>query len=243
MRHSADGETRVRQSADRMYAAGQEIWPSGDPWHQHTRREIELFIHQHGRELLASSNSILDAGCGRDSYSWMPDRTTNLDRFYDQVRQKKRAVAGDLEYLPFKSSSFDLVLCIGSVINYVSALEAINELARVSKPGAHLILQFECSSSFEQFGKSSWNAVAHLNRTVNSGRSDDIWIYSPSYIFRALEGAGFRVLRKARFHVVSALLTRLGMDHNRATSAAKYDRFFSWLNLFADNLILLAERV
>jgi SAM-dependent methyltransferase len=243
MRHWGDGRTTVRESANRMYSAGQEIWSSGDLWHQHMRRQIEAFVLRHGKPLLELSPAILDAGCGRDSYSWMPPHTTNLDYFYEQVSEKQHAVVGDVKALPFVPSAFDLVFCIGSVLNYVSAFEAIAELARVCKPGAHLFLQFESSSSFEQIFRSSWNAPAHLNRTVNAGRTDHIWIYSPSYIFDVLKQVGFRVVDSNRFHILPALLTRIGVGHGRAAAIAKSDEFFPWLGLFADNVILLAERI
>jgi SAM-dependent methyltransferase len=235
-------ELVVRQSADRMYSDGQIIWHDFDRWHLHTRAEIEKFIERTGTELLRDARSVLDAGCGRDGYEWMPVRAVSLDRFYEQVRHRSRPTAGDLEALPFADAAFDLVVCVGSVLNYVSALEAINELARVTRKRGHIFLQFETSSSFEQIGRRSWNASAKLNTTVNSDRTDHIWIYSPKYVQSALAAAGFRVIQSRRFHVLSALLTRLGVPHQTAALAARFDRAAWCLNGFADNLIVLAEK-
>lgn len=184
----------------------------------------------------------MDVGCGNDGYAWMPKATVSADKFYEQVANLQRAVVADIESLPFRAGSFDLSFCVGSVINYASALEAISELARVTAKGGHLYLHFETSTSFEQLGRPSWNAQVHLNKTENSFRTDHVWIYAPRFITTILSKAGFRVIAKERFHILSALLVRLGADPNRATQACRFDKIVKWLSGFADNVILLAER-
>ena len=243
MANSESGELIVRRSADQMYSEGQAIWPDSDHWHQHARTEIDKFITTNGRGLLSDAVCILDAGCGRDLYEWMPKHTICIDRYYEQVRHKACAVAGDIESLPFADAKFDLTICIGSVLNYVSALEAINELARVTRSGGRLVLQFETSSSFEQLGKASWRAPTYLNKTINSGRVDHIWIYSPKYVTNALKSAGFRIINAQQFHIMSALLARFGFNHQVASRAARFDRIFWWLGALADNIIVLAEKI
>jgi SAM-dependent methyltransferase len=242
MTFSDDEKSIVSRSADQMYAAGQEIWPPYDRWHLHARNRIEQFILRFRALTLDRCQAILDVGCGRDGYAWTPQDAINLDKFYEQVAQKSRAVVGDLENLPFATASFDLVLCVGSVINYVSAMEAVAELARVTANRGRLFLHFETSTSFEQIGKSSWNALATINRTENSYRTDHVWIYSPQFILKALSDSGFKILAQDRFHILSALLSRCGMEQDRASRAARLDKFFFWLSAFADNIIVLAER-
>jgi SAM-dependent methyltransferase len=232
----------VRRSATNLYGAGQEVWVPSDRWNYYKRIKIERFILRANGPTL-SREATLDVGAGNSLYEWMPHDVISADRYHGQVIGKKRAIVCDLEMLPFKAESFDLVFCIGSVLNYVSALEAIQELSRIITVGGRLFLHFETSASFEQIARSSWNAQVFLNKTVNSSRIDQIWIYSPAFIYNALNEAGFRILQRSRFHILSALLTRAGISQNWAAWAARLDVLFSWLGMFADDIIVLAEKI
>jgi SAM-dependent methyltransferase len=242
MGSTEDGAATVRHSADQLYGDGQQIWSAADRWNCHKRESIERFILETSASS-AQPHRVLDAGSGNTTYCWMPTNRTSIDRFYRQVEGKNGAVVCDIESLPFSDGSYDLIFCIGSVLNYVSALETIGELSRVLKTGGRLYLHFESSASFEQIGKRSWNAPVHFSKTINSSRTDHIWIYSPGYIFRALISARLRVLKRRRFHILSALLLRLGASQNCAALAGMFDRSTPFLGSFADDVIVLAEKI
>jgi SAM-dependent methyltransferase len=232
----------IRRSAGNLYGRGQVIWFKDDRWNRHKRKRIEQFILG-TTSLREEIRTALDVGSGNSLYAWMPTDVVSADFYHGQVAGKRRAVVCDLEMLPFRDDSFELVFCIGSVLNYVSALEALHELSRVTRTGGRLFLHFETSSSFEQFGRSSWNAPIRFSNTLNSSRLDHIWIYSPAFIYGALKAARFQIIKRDRFHILSALLTRVGISQNRAAWAAMLDRLFSWLGLFADDVIVLAEKI
>jgi SAM-dependent methyltransferase len=231
----------VRRSADNLYGKGQKIWDSDDRWNVYKRQRIERFVIK--TNTANESASVLDAGAGNTFYSWMPRRRVSTDRFYPQLVNKRDAVVCDLEMLPFADKSFDLVFCIGAVINYVSALEAISELSRVTRNGGRLYLHFESSSSFEQLGRSSWNASAYFHNTINASRTDNIWIYSPDFIYQSLRAARFTIVKTETFHILSALLLRLGISQNRAALAGLIDGSALPLKKFADDVIVLAEKI
>jgi SAM-dependent methyltransferase len=231
----------VRRSASNLYGKGQKIWDSSDRWNTHKKERIERFVLETNDP--DKSASVLDAGAGNTIYSWMPQKRVSTDRFYSQLANKRDAVVCDLEMLPFGDESFDLVFCIGAVINYVSALEAINELSRVTKSGGRLYLHFESSSSFEQLGRSSWNASAHLHNTINASRADNIWIYSPEFIYQALRATRFTIVKTESFHILSALLLRLGFSQNRAALGGLIDHGSFFIRKFADDIIVLAEKI
>lgn len=237
-----DERSIVALSASQMYSDGQQIWPTYDRWHLHVREQIESFVQKHCLNWLVTAPTVLDVGCGKDGYSWLPVHTIGLDKFFEQVAGRERAVVGDIEALPFRAGSFDVVICVGSVINYASALEAISELARVLAKGGRLVLHFESSASFELFAKPPWNALAYLNSCENSYRNDHIWVYAPRLIRKALTMAGFRIIAEGHFHILPALLVRFGVSQTSAAALAKFDRLFGWLSAFADNVILLAEK-
>ena len=239
----SDEILNVRESASSLYGAGQEIWDANDAWNEHKRRNIEAFILQ-TTSASQIPNRILDAGCGMTAYDWMLNDRVNLDRFFSQLQDKPNAVVAELEQLPFEDCSFNLIFCIGSVLNYVSAIEAITELSRVSAKGCRLYLHFETSSSFEQFGRNGWNASVKFIKTINAGRPDAIWVYSPAFILRSLAIANFRILRQRRFHIFSALMSRFGFAQPTAAMATKFDALGRFMfNFFADDIIVLAEKI
>jgi SAM-dependent methyltransferase len=230
----------VRRAADNLYGSGQKIWNCSDRWNAHKIERIGRFVVN--TKAANSPARVLDAGSGSTCYTWMPPARVSMDRFFSQVANKRKAVVGELEMLPFADEAFDLVFCVGAVIDYVSAPAAINELSRVTRAGGRLYLHFESSSSFEQLGRSSWNAPTYLHDTINSSRPDNIWIYSPEFIYGSLRMARFKILRVEGFHILSALLLRLGVSQNNAARAAFVDRGASLLKRFADDVIVLAEK-
>jgi len=232
----------VRRSAARLYGAGQRIWDPGDRWNSHKRKSIEDFARAAATRLVDAADRILDAGCGCEPYEWLPGRTISLDRFWMQLRGRSRPVAGDLGALPLQDASMDLVVCIASVLNYVSAAEAISEIARVTRPGGHLLLHFETSTSFEQFGHRRWGDSVVRIDTINGGHEDTLWIYRPSYVASLLSAVGFQIQRERRFHILSALGLRLGLSQHRASPLSALDRVLAPLGAFADDVILLCER-
>jgi SAM-dependent methyltransferase len=243
MRPFADPSQTVRSSAQELYGSKQVDWPPpSDGWNDYKFARMERFVLDTGSHLLPGNSRILDAGCGIGVYDWMPPRAVNVDLFLSQVRGRPNALVADVERLPFADENFDLIFCLGSVLNYVSAIKALGELARVSAPSALLYLHFETSSSFEHVLKKGWNAPSFLNKTVNAAREDHVWIYSPRYVFDLLGGFGFRVLKTARFHILSALFYKLGVPQSTACKAARLDGAVPWLNFFADDVMVLAQK-
>jgi len=233
----------VRDSAARLYDQGQPIWHTRDRWNRHKRASIDRFARRHAVGRLESAKTILDAGAGSEPYAWLPPTTIALDRFSRQVAGRPRGVAEDLERLPFANASINFVVCVASVLNYVSAAEAISELARVTAPNGHMLLHFETSTSFEHFGRTRWNSAVARLETINAGRPDTIWIYSPAYIRTLVEASGFRIRKSGAFHILSALGLRLGIAQQEAAIAGRLDTVLAPLSRFADDVILLAERL
>jgi SAM-dependent methyltransferase len=236
----SDGE-QIRRSASARYAAGDVIWPSWDKWNAHKRREIERFCRI-ALEAIPIRASILNAGAGSHRYDWMPDRAVNLDRFPAQVLHLPNPIVGVLEALPFDDAAFDVIVCVGSVLNYASVLEAISELARVLKPDGLLILHYETSDSAEHFGTPIWRRDVAPLRTVNNGEADMVWVYSRGFVRRTLARNGIAIGREEGFHIASAGLLRFGFTQQAAAAAAMLDRILTPLSVFADDVILTGRK-
>lgn len=241
MRQSSD-ENLVWDSAARLYGDGQPIWDPSDRWNTYKRAAIDAFAKEHVADRLTNSDRILDAGSGSRTYEWLPSHAISLDRFWLQVRERDNPVAGDLQRLPFASASMDAVVCVASVLNYVSAAEAISELGRVMRPGGFLLLHFETSSSLEHIGTGLWGRLVARLDTLNSGRNDTIWIYRPSYVRSLLNANGLSIVRTQGFHILSAGALRFGFSQQRSAALAVLDGWAKPLAFFADDFILLAEK-
>jgi SAM-dependent methyltransferase len=237
-----DDRRPVRAAAKRLYGAGQQIWDPADDWNRIKSEEVSKFGERYAGADLRRAKSILDAGCGRDGYPWLPPHRISFDRFQAQVAPHQWPVVGSVEALPFRDGAFEYVVCVGAVLNYVSGAEALSELSRVSSHGAKLLLHFESSKSFEHVLTRRWNQPVVRIATTNSGRPDTIWVYRPTYIYDLLHEGGFKILHKRCFHIASAAALRLGFGQQQASKWAKWDRFVPWAGALADDVILLAEK-
>lgn len=238
-----DDELVVRDAATRLYGDGQPIWDPKDRWNNYKRASISAFCSRHASHLLSKAETILDAGCGSETYPWMPERSICLDRHFLQARARSNGVVGDLSSLPFESGAFDFIVCVASVLNYVSAIEAISEVSRVLRPGGHLVLHYETSTSFEHILKSTWGMPVARTETINAGRPDTLWVYRPSYIASILRGARFQDQKVQRFHIASALGLRIGLSQQVSARFSVLDPFVQRLGMFADDVIILAEKL
>ena len=103
------------------------------------------------------SESIVDVGCGTGyglqalSDCFPQARLTGLDLAPSmlEVASERQAnasfVLGDIESLPFNSDEFDVVWS-SSAIQWCDIDKAVNELARVAKPGSRLCLLYTSPS-------------------------------------------------------------------------------------------------
>lgn len=98
---------------------------------------------------------ILDVGCGPGIFmkeaAKLGHRVIGVDSAELMVLEAKSATKqltgkmpmvfqGDIEHLPFKNNSFDIILCIG-VLSYLSAdMKSISELKRVVKKDGYVII-------------------------------------------------------------------------------------------------------
>lgn len=238
-----DDNDAVRDSAKRFYAAGNPIWNPADGWNAYKRHRIDAFVRKVAAQRLSGANLVLDAGSGKDGYDWLPPQTIKLDRFERQLSGERFAVAADLRNVPLRDSSVDAIVCVGSVLNYVSAFEALAELSRVAMPGASMILHFETSSSFEHIFKPMWRAPVARVATQNGNANDQIWVYSREYIFGILQNLNWTIKREETFHIASAMAVRLGVSQTAAVKLARLDPMFAMLGIFADDCIVIAEKV
>ncbi|PZA09719.1 hypothetical protein DNX69_20390 [Rhodopseudomonas palustris] len=233
----------IKKIIERLYGDGQAIWDAHDRWNRYKRAGIDGFAKEFVSPLLARSKSVLDAGCGCQPYSWTPPLSIGFDIFEKQLAARQLGVVGDVSRLPFRDGSFEFIICVASVMNYVPALETISEFSRTLRQGGHLLLHYETSTSFEHFLTRRWGAPVTRINTLNNGREDAVWVYSSEYIDSVLTLNGFRVLKQRFFHIASALLLRVGFSQQRAAGLAALDCALKPFDRLGDDRIILAEKL
>ena len=87
------------------------------------------------------SGHLLNAGCGsRDIHSYLREKgVTQLTR-YDIASNEPDVLIGPLEAMPFDDASLDSALCNAVLEHVLDAERAIRELARVVRPGGHVVV-------------------------------------------------------------------------------------------------------
>jgi len=133
-----------------------EIYTRGDVYsgiHQQRHERVLEWVEQLG---LKAGSQVLEIGCGAGFLSLaLAERKfdvhaiDSVGAMVEQTRQHAKEAGmteqisvdvGDITSLAFQNESFDLVLAIG-VIPWIEQPDiAIKEMARVLKPGAHVIL-------------------------------------------------------------------------------------------------------
>ena len=114
---------------------------------------------------------LLNAGCGnRDLYPYLQsvgvERVTN----YDLASDLPGAVIGSLRESPFEDASFDSILCNAVLEHVDSAFAVVAELARVLRPGGHMILAVPFLQPFHEnpidFRRYTRDGLVELGETA-----------------------------------------------------------------------------
>jgi SAM-dependent methyltransferase len=134
---------------DAMAASYDEL----EPWYEHLYAELHRILRLALRPAGQDARA-LDAGCGTGFQTTilaeLGYRPHGLDLSAGSLavardRQPDAClVRGDLGALPYRDASFDDVVCAGSTLNFVDDPDsAVAEIARVMRPGARLLLEYE----------------------------------------------------------------------------------------------------
>ncbi len=124
-------------------------WEDSDLQREDRRKQLELL-----QPILSQSQLILDAGCGPGTYGLIlaqqGNKVVGIDISPKTVGvAKNRAdeasvsflpIAGDLERLPFKDSSFDMCFCGYTLHHFPDIGITVTELARALKPGGRIVV-------------------------------------------------------------------------------------------------------
>lgn len=214
-----------------------------DKWHLITKRTISGFIHDSLKSISGSNISkILNAGSAGYSYGLDEGNITHVDVADKHLADLKNAVVSNIEKMPFDKKEFDIIICVGSVLNYCDPVSVVKEFARVIKDGGHVILEFENSRTFELLFKKGYNQSALYVETFFDAHGDKekIWYFSEDLIKKLLSSYGWKVLREQRFHILSPLIYRLTGNASFSSRFCRLDNLLKkipWVGKLSSNVI------
>ncbi len=187
-----------------------------------------------------TAGTIFDAGCGPGEYLgelgggevrvFGMDASEEMIRTSDEMLREKGwpvrpgLVRGDIEHIPFRSASFDAVLCIG-VLGYLEHDDrALTELHRLLRPGGHLLLNvrnlnaltslhYSSRLKFRHLLKNGWRrfrtSVSLVTHTRDGGWKSRAYNLRPFEKFMA--SRGFTRVEGMTFGYEFKVLSKLGM--------------------------------
>jgi SAM-dependent methyltransferase len=207
-----------------------------EPWYEHLYAELHRILRSTLRPTAPGARA-LDAGCGTGfqtailaELGYQPyglDLSAASLAVAQRRQPASRFVCGDLGTLPYGDTSFDAVVCAGSTLNFVDEPEsAVAEIARVMRPGARLLLEYErrwcldiawtlvSSVTADAFGYGLRPAEARA--LVAGPWRTGVWVDYPGYprlrlftdreLGTMLESSGLRVEQAWGIHAITNLM-------------------------------------
>ncbi len=91
---------------------------------------------------IKKSDKLLDIGCGTGiSTTFFDCKSIGIDKSKEMLKLGKgKRIFGKAEKLPFKDKSFDIILCITAIHNFENQERSLNEILRVKKENAQVII-------------------------------------------------------------------------------------------------------
>ncbi len=219
-----------------------------DKWHLRTKNTISDFIHSSLEKISESKKyKILNAGSAGYSYGLPEDNMLHVDVADKHISHLSNSLVANIEKLPLPDKEFNMIICVGSVLNYCDPIPVMNEFSRVLKDGGYLILEFENSYTFELLFKKGFNQNAVFIETFFDAHGDKekIWYYSEKFISELIDSYQFKELDKRRVHILSPLIYRLTNNASLSASFSGMDKICSGipgLRRFCSNVIFLYQK-
>ncbi len=222
----------------RLFDAMAEEYDVLEPWYEH----LYALLHRILLEALEPPREerrlrALDAGCGNGFQTALLERL-GYDTHGVDIARRLLAVArrrlssptlavASVEALPHRDASFDAAACCGSTLSFVDdPAAALQELARVLKPGARLVLEVEHRWSLDLvwalvsalggdclgYGVSprgAWRALARwpsAGCTVTYPGYGSLRLFTRAELRAMLTRAGLRPVRWWGIHSVTNLI-------------------------------------
>ena len=236
-------ESMETQGTKEIYSSMDKVWPDNNNWYTYLHNSIIQYIQNNLESVLSEKDIYLNAGSGGSTYN-LAGTCYHVDIAANLIRNLPHSFTASIEDLPFKNETFDAIICVGSVINYCSALESISEFSRTIKKGGVLILEYERSQSAELWFSRNFGNSATLQHYNYLGNVHTLWLYSESYISDILKQYHFKIIDKKRIHSLSAVINKITKNEKFAGKFGRFDFWFSPVSyITAHNIIVMCQKI
>jgi SAM-dependent methyltransferase len=230
------------QKTKEFYENISSVWPDNDSWQHYSKCKIEEYICN---LKIPDNYSILNAGSGGNDYG-LKSEMFHVDIAENKISQFPKYVVASIDNLPFSDNQFDMIICVGSVLNYTDALASITELSRVLKKNGQLILEFESSWGLEHINTSSFKQDASVVSVKYNGVDHTQWIYSPKYIKSIINNNSIEISDTYCWHFISGLNYYFTKDENKAAKWTKFDyicRNLPFIKKHSNNILFKCKKL
>ena len=237
-----DIQEHITQRAIENYS-NKDPWPDSDEWHKMTYMSIYNFVNKQLKKYDSKEITILNAGSGGTDYPHL-GKMIHLDIVETQIKSYPFYIVASIDKTTLESCSVDIIICVGSVLNYADCQKSLKEFARILKPNGILILEFERSNSGEFLFQKKHHKLIFSQKYYYNKQEHTLWMYNEKSVIRTLKMLGIKTVKKHRFHIMSTLLNRLGMSESRAAKYIKLDKLLAPFSYgLAHNCILVSQKI
>ncbi len=211
--------------------------------HKITGNIINTFVYEQIDKIDNKNIVILNAGSGGVSY-YTKGKIINLDIVEENIKEYENHIVSSITCIPLKNNSVDMIICVGSVINYADIILSIKEFYRILKDNGMLILEFERSNSADFLFTKNYGKKQFLHTYIYNNQKHPMIIYSEKYVKSILKANNFKILKKKRFHNLSSLFTKLKVREDISLKFGKLDFiFYPFSYFFSHNIIIKCKKI
>lgn len=231
-----------RQFYEKHYRVAEPI----DAWHEHAQKIVHGITRSWFYAMGGLKDAkVLNAGSGGSDYG-ITAPMSHLDLIGSTVAHLPNFLIGDISCMPVEDSSFDVILCVGSVLNYADPIRSVAECHRVLRPGGLLILEYERSGSPEYWRKHGLSSPCARVDSFYGRQQTQLWVYGDEFIDGLLVIQGFKKQKEFRFHGLTSVALAMTGSPNVAAKFCWGDRCIAnvWpFNRAASNRILAVKKL
>jgi len=143
-----------------------------------------------------SNGLVLDLGCGTGYHLDFPENVIGLDISEKQLfiakSKNKPLIQGNIEQLPIKARSIDVVLCFYSTLNFVDLEKASKEISRILRNGGVVITS---PTSIQDICKKELTENKNIKKFRLEGHRVNMRLFSKTEIINCFEKIGFKLIK------------------------------------------------
>lgn len=233
-----DGQ-RIRS----FYNSVSDVWAIDDPWHDYSKRVISSYL---SKQTFFDNTIVLNAGSAGNTYNIDCQKMYHIDIAEEKLKNIDNAFVASIEKTPFENNFFDIIVCVGSVLNYCDAFNSISELSRILKLKGYLVIEFESSCGFEYLGKECYKKGAEIITTEYIEKQHKQWLYSRKYIMRILRMYKLKIIEEYPFHIIDGLLSKKINENMSVDWSEKTDKLLRHMPYFknhGNNIIFCCKKI